>query len=61
MTLKEVTGITFVGILVAYLTYVAIFSWEHVSHNPRMLVYFAENSLLHFSLLFFLGHLYRRG
>jgi hypothetical protein len=61
MKLKQVTLVTTLGIGLSLVLSVAIFPWEHVARNPKMILSIFSNILWHSALLFFFINLYRKG
>jgi hypothetical protein len=61
MKLKQVTLVTALGIGLSLVISVAIFPWEYVARNPKMIVSLFNTILWHSALLFFFINLYRKG
>jgi hypothetical protein len=61
MKLKQVTLITILCLGVSFIMSVAMYPWEYVSRNPKMIVSFFDTVLWQSALLFFFINLYRKG
>jgi hypothetical protein len=61
MKLKQVTLITILCLGVSFIMSAAMYPWEHVSRNPKMIAHFLSMALWQSALLFFFINLYRKG